>query len=124
MDSILKVVKGVVFVGLLLVLGVIWFGTCFRWTAVFFAGGCILVLPFLSAQRRPRAVRVLWIGVLVLSLLPADVSFRSRPGAPRLVRVVRGNPDRALVERAQREELILEGGCLAVGYQPVWVLVW
>ena len=66
---------------------------------------------------------MLWIGGLVLSLLPADVSFETRPGPPRLVPAAHGLPDPELQEKARRGEVIL-GGCLATGYGPAWVVVW
>ncbi len=123
---LLKLVRGAAFLGLLLVLAVIWLVVCFRWTAVFFVGGWILALPFVSARRRPGAVRALWIGVLLLSLAPADISFRTRAGPPGLVPVLHGpRGDKSLVERAERGEVVLEGGgCFGTPYPATWVVVW
>ena len=103
--------------------GFFWLIACFRWTALFFAIGCVLALPFLSRPRKQLALNVLVYGFLVLSLMPADISFRTRLGPPKLMRVVYGLPMGGLIEQEKRGEVIL-GGCVVNGYVPFWVLVW
>jgi hypothetical protein len=66
---------------------------------------------------------VLLVGFVTLSLLRVDISFRTRPGPPKFIRIVHGEPSVELFETEKRDEVIF-GGCSVYGYVPRWLLVW
>ncbi|MEO5803912.1 MAG: hypothetical protein ABIR24_10305 [Verrucomicrobiota bacterium] len=103
----------------------VWLTTLFRFSAIFFALICCVVLFFISAEKRRMTKRVLCIGFIVLSLLPADISFGTRQGRPKFVPVIYGMVmgGDELFERERRGDLIL-GGCVVNGWAPMWKLVW
>jgi len=123
MQSRVEIAARVLRIIVVLVSCFIWLIICFRWSAVIFAALCIFTLPFLSPQRRRTAVNVLVFGFMAFSLLPADISFRTRVGSPKFMPIVYGLPGGGLLEREKRGEVIL-GGCVVNGYVPSWVLVW
>lgn len=83
-------------------------------------GIATLVVPRLS---RSRVLVSFWIVMFIVAILPADISFRNRPGPPRFVPYVMGLPGRELTAASRRGEVVL-GGCVSTGYEPRWVLVW
>jgi hypothetical protein len=123
MQSQVKIIARVLIVAALLFSILFWLAACFRWSALIFAAACIITLPFLSSPRRQVSLNILVFGFLALSLLSADISFRTRPGSPKFIRVVYGLPAGDLLEIEKRGEVIL-GGCVVNGYVPSWVLVW
>lgn len=123
MQSNTKLVSRVLIIAALLFSVLFWLAAFFRWTALIFAFACIITLPFLSIPRRQTALNVLLIGSLALSLLPVDISFRTRPGPPKFVRVVYGWGSTSFYNKETGEEVI-SGGCTMNGYVPTWVLVW
>ena len=118
-----NVAARIISIVVLLFCAFIWLAGFFRWSAIFYAVACFVVLPFLSSDRRPLAIRALWIGFLVCTLLPADISFRVRTGPPRFVRVAYGYPGAGLLEKEERGDVVW-GGCVVSIYDPLWVIVW
>ena len=102
----------------------VWLAGFFRFSAVFLALICGVILIFTPAERRLVITRVFRIGFIALSLLPADISFRTRPGPPKFVPVIYGLPiGNELFEQERRGDLIL-GGSMVNGWCPMWLLVW
>ena len=96
----------------------------FRTSANLFAVICGVAFFFIPAARRRVATLGFWIGFLALSLLPVDVSFRTRPGPPGFVPVLYGLPmGGEFYEQEKRGELIL-GGCVVSPGSSKWVVVW
>ena len=83
---------------------------------------CILIATF-PILRRFHLYYITVILLVLLPLLPFDISFRNMPGPPRFVRYVMGLPAKETRERAERGEIIL-GGCMVGGFEPRWIWVW
>ena len=88
-----------------------------------------LVVALVAWWRRPTLRRwplalVALVGFLALEFaLPFDVSMVSRPGGPRVVRLLMGKPSAEAIARAEAGEFVL-GGCALLGNEPGWMLVW
>ena len=74
--------------------------------------------------RRARVAAMFLAAFLLMEFyLPFDVSILYRPGRPRVLPLVMGLPRKETVQQAQRGELAL-GGCIVMGNEPRWILVW
>ncbi len=90
----------------------------------------VFLLVCLTLWYKRRHLRRAWFAASVLTLfllmefaLPFDVSVFYWPGRPRIVPLGMGLPNQATVQRAQRHEVAL-GGCIVMGNEPRWILVW
>ena len=90
----------------------------------------VFLLICLTLWFRRHHLRRAWFAGSVLALfllmefaLPFDVSVLYWPGRPRIVPLVMGLPRQATFQRAQRHEAVL-GGCIVMGNEPRWILVW
>ena len=111
-------------VAIILFSAFVWLAGFFRFSAIFLALIFGVTLIFIPAEKRRVSTRVFWIGFIALSLLPADISFRTRPGPPKFIPVIYGLPiGNELFEQERRGDLIL-GGCMVNGWSPMWLLVW
>jgi hypothetical protein len=95
----------------------------FRWLGVFFVIATLIIIAFRERFRTEEAFLFALAGFLFCSLLRVDVAFTTRAGLPKLLPVCYGRPGKALLNRANRGEVVL-GGCLVRGYDPLWVVVW
>jgi hypothetical protein len=109
-------VLGVILAGLALLFA-------FRWLGIFFVIASLVVIACRPDLRTREMAALVLIGFLSCSLLPIDISFNTRPGLPKLIRVYYGKPNRVLRDRAAKGEVVL-GGCMVSGYDPLWVIVW
>jgi len=87
-----------------------------------------IVACIVASFARPRWRR-LWLpvaallGWLALHASPYDVSYLTRAGRPKFMRLQFGYPSHEAIEAANRGELVL-GGCLVSGLEPRWIVVW
>lgn len=74
--------------------------------------------------RRARMLAMVFTAFLLMeAYLPFDISVVYWPGKPRVVQLVMGRPTKETFERAQKREIAL-GGCIVMGNEPRWILVW
>jgi hypothetical protein len=95
----------------------------FRWLGLFLLIVSLIIIAFRENLRSEEALLLALAGFLFCSLLPVDVSFHTRAGFPKLLPICYGKPGKALIDRAQRGEVVL-GGCMVSGYDSLWVVVW
>jgi hypothetical protein len=95
----------------------------FRWIAVFFFAIWVVTVAFRRGLRNQWSIATILIGIIFCCFQPFDISFETRPGPPRIVRVIYGKPTRKAIEMAKRGEVML-GGCVVIGFEPEWVLIW
>ena len=95
----------------------------FRWLSVMFAVVGLALIACRSSVRSEEGLAVVLVGFLFCSLLPVDISFIVRPGLPKVLPIYYGKPAKPLRDRAAKGEVVI-GGCLARGYDPLWVIVW
>src|SRR5262249_30712317 len=80
--------------------------------------------------RKPRVAAGLLVGFLALEfLMPFDISLVNRPGAPSIRSLQMGlqEPRAAVIhelEAAAPGRAAEVGGCVVVGNEPRWILVW
>ena len=90
----------------------------------------LFVLGSFAAWRLTKRLHRAWFvavvlfGFLALEFgLPFDVSMLNRPGAPSIRTLQMGLPSKELAERAEADGIEL-GGCLVIGNEPRWIVVW
>jgi hypothetical protein len=79
-----------------------------------------------AADRLRRTATVAVVAVVFVCLeifLPFDVSLIDGPGGVKVARVAMGKPGPESMAAAERGEIVL-GGCVVLGMEPRWVLVW
>jgi hypothetical protein len=83
------------------------------------------VLMYISyfLHRKSSLIIIPWILFLICIAMPFDISLRNLPGPPRVVKYIVGYPSNQGFEMIQKGEAI-SGGCISMGYDPIWVLVW
>jgi len=76
-------------------------------------------------QIRRASIATMFLAAFLLMefFLPFDVSFIYLPGKPKVIPLIMGLPRKETVQRAQRGEVAL-GGCIVMGNEPRWILVW
>jgi hypothetical protein len=72
---------------------------------------------------KTRWMRLIFVGFLVATFLPIDVTLQNYPGPPRFVPLIMGSPRAEDIAREERGEVVL-GGCILRENPPQWVLVW
>jgi hypothetical protein len=75
-------------------------------------------------HRRLRAIILLCLVLLGVSLAPADVSLQNVPGGAHFALGSSGLLSKSGIEMAERGEIVILGGCSPAYYEPRWVLVW
>jgi hypothetical protein len=74
--------------------------------------------------RKAKMLAMVFTAFLLMeAYLPFDISMFYWPGKPRVVQLVMGLPKKETVQRAQRGEVAL-GGCIVMGNEPRWILIW
>jgi hypothetical protein len=101
----------------------LWLLIAFRFIAVPFYVGLILLVVAPRHSYSRRSALVTWLLFLCATASPIDMSLRSVPGPPRAVPYVTGLPGAELREQAANGEVVL-GGCVVSGFEPRWVFVW
>jgi hypothetical protein len=89
-----------------------------------------LIIAIVAWWRWPR-LRLAKVAGLVLATfvalelyLPFDVSMIDRSGPPSIRRLQMGLPAPEVVEQARSDDSVVLGGCMALGNEPRWILVW
>jgi len=90
----------------------------------------VFLVICLTFWYRKHHLRRAWFAASVLTLfllmefgMPFDVSVFYWPGRPRVVQLIMGRPKKEKIESAQRREVAL-GGCIVMGNEPRWILIW
>jgi hypothetical protein len=68
-------------------------------------------------------MRLVFVAFLIAVFLPIDITLKNYPGPPRFVPLIMGTPRENDVAKEERGEVVL-GGCILMGNEPRWVLVW
>ena len=114
----------VLVLGLLTGLGFIFTLTPFRLLPDIFLLAFVILCIRKPHLRRPRTFAMVFTAFLLMeACLPFDISMIYWPGRPRIVPLVMGRPKMETLLRAQRREVAL-GGCIVIGNEPRWILIW
>jgi hypothetical protein len=89
-----------------------------------FVGMLILYVRYLRGRGRRAPLAYTGAALVVICLLPIDLTLQSVPGPPRLVPAVSGLFEWEMMQRIERGDAVMVGGCATMYNEPQWLIVW